>query len=176
MYAGRNPKRDWLSATGNTTAIEKPLNKRRRTTDTKLSFLAPKQQSTSTLDHGGEKYSVIRRINHRDYRPSDSWRNDISLLRSRRTTRPNILQTIDVQVVSSEYCQEVHNKSIHSVHICAYGGEGYGVCSGDSGGPLAFGGRVVGIVSWGSPCALGFPDVYVRVSEYVDWITTNAVD
>ncbi|CAG2060634.1 unnamed protein product [Timema podura] len=122
---------------------------------------------TSTLDHGGEKYSVIRRINHRDYRPSDSWRNDISLLRvdrqivysqfinsiplavpnqnlpvglhttasgwgyvdSRRTTRPNILQTIDVQVVSSEYCQEVHNKSIHSVHICAYGGEGYGVCS-----------------------------------------------
>nr|CAD7578391.1 unnamed protein product [Timema californicum] len=47
---------------------------------------------------------------------------------------------------------------------------------GDSGGPLAFGGRVVGIVSWGSPCALGFPDVYVRVSEYVDWITTNAVD
>nr|CAD7405458.1 unnamed protein product [Timema cristinae] len=95
---------------------------------------------------------------------------------SRRTTRPNILQTIDVQVVSSNYCQEVHNISIYPLHICAYGGEGYGVCSGDSGGPLAFGGRVVGIVSWGSPCALGFPDVYVRVSEYVDWITTNAVD
>nr|CAD7263654.1 unnamed protein product [Timema shepardi] len=49
--------------------------------------------------------------------------------------------------------------------------------SGDSGGPLVFGGRLVGIVSWGTTtCAIGYPDAYVRVSEFLDWIRQNALD
>nr|CAD7196358.1 unnamed protein product [Timema douglasi] len=48
---------------------------------------------------------------------------------------------------------------------------------GDSGGPLVFGGRLVGIVSWGTTtCAIGYPDAYVRVSEFLDWIRQNALD
>nr|CAD7461461.1 unnamed protein product [Timema tahoe] len=46
---------------------------------------------------------------------------------------------------------------------------------GDSGGPLVANGALVGIVSWGQPCALGVPDVYVRVSDYIDWIYNNIV-
>nr|CAD7461459.1 unnamed protein product [Timema tahoe] len=206
----------------------------------------------TNLNEGGESYGVIRRINHRQYLATDSWRNDISLLRldrsiiydsqkiniplavpqqtlhhgvpvvasgwgytdSARFNRPNTLQTITLQVVSNDYCQAKHTRPIYPIHLCAYGGEGYGVCNekpppvhpteirtsispssavelntiralanyateagqGDSGGPLVFGGRVIGIVSWGDPCALGVPDVYVRVSEFIDWINENAVD
>jgi secreted trypsin-like serine protease len=48
---------------------------------------------------------------------------------------------------------------------------------GDSGGPLVWenprNGRsyVVGVVSFGNPCALpGFPDVFTRVSHFTRWI------
>lgn len=41
---------------------------------------------------------------------------------------------------------------------------------GDSGGPLVVGNFVVGITSWVIPCALGYPDVYTRVSSFADWI------
>lgn len=45
---------------------------------------------------------------------------------------------------------------------------------GDSGGPLASGSTVIGLVSWGIACALGVPDVYARVSSHRNWIITNA--
>ncbi|XP_050080491.1 transmembrane protease serine 9-like [Anopheles maculipalpis] len=52
-------------------------------------------------------------------------------------------------------------------------------CEGDSGGPLqtnlhdVFGNvypLIVGVVSFGTPCAEGSTGVYTRVSSYVDWI------
>lgn len=36
------------------------------------------------------------------------------------------------------------------------------------------GNTTVGIVSWGEPCGVGYPDVFTRVSSYVDWIQKNA--
>lgn len=41
---------------------------------------------------------------------------------------------------------------------------------GDSGGPLVADGVQIGIVSFGSPCARGVPDVFTRVYRYLDWI------
>lgn len=49
---------------------------------------------------------------------------------------------------------------------------------GDSGGPLQVPTnsnpycqyRVVGVVSFGPPCGIGFPGVYTRVAAYVSWI------
>ncbi|RZC40994.1 Trypsin domain containing protein, partial [Asbolus verrucosus] len=58
--------------------------------------------------------------------------------------------------------------------VCALAGEGVSPCHGDSGGPLIFNGTLVGIVSYGvQPCANGYPDVYTRVSYYIDWINEN---
>lgn len=41
---------------------------------------------------------------------------------------------------------------------------------GDSGGPLVANGELIGIVSWGKPCAVGKPDVFTRVYYYREWI------
>lgn len=44
------------------------------------------------------------------------------------------------------------------------------VFQGDSGGPLVADSEQIGVVSWGTPCAKGRPDVFTRVYSYVDWI------
>ena len=45
---------------------------------------------------------------------------------------------------------------------------------GDSGGPLVANGEQLGIVSWGTPCAKGKPDVFTRVYSYVSWIKKHS--
>lgn len=48
------------------------------------------------------------------------------------------------------------------------------VLKGDSGGPLARGNLLVGVVSYGTAiCAIGTPDVYTRVSVFYQWIADN---
>ncbi|TDG52405.1 hypothetical protein AWZ03_001235 [Drosophila navojoa] len=68
--------------------------------------------------------------------------------------------------------------NIHGGHLCAgqLNGEG-GTCVGDSGGPLqcrlSHDGPwiLAGVTSFGSGCALeNFPDVYLRISYYLNWI------
>ena len=51
-------------------------------------------------------------------------------------------------------------------------------CNGDSGGPLVDSRKnLVGIVSWGeNGCKATMPNVYTRVSTYVDWINSNKVE
>lgn len=52
---------------------------------------------------------------------------------------------------------------------------GKDACNGDSGGPvIGSDGTLVGVVSWGQGCAEpGYPGVYTRLGNYVDWIKSN---
>ncbi|GAB0090782.1 Peptidase S1 domain-containing protein [Sergentomyia squamirostris] len=83
------------------------------------------------------------------------------------------LQFVHVQTWENPACATALGASGSMVFphkICAGGVEGQGVCSADSGGPLAIGNTAIGIVSWGIPCARGFPDGYDRISSHRPWI------
>ncbi|XP_029978044.1 chymotrypsin-like protease CTRL-1 [Sphaeramia orbicularis] len=90
------------------------------------------------------------------------------------------LQQVEVPVVENDLCgffyEFVSNANIIPSMICA-GVEGRGVCSGDSGGPLQCLQNnqwiQAGITSFVVPCALGFPDVYSRVTSFETWVRSQ---
>ncbi|XP_060531061.1 trypsin-1-like [Cylas formicarius] len=94
--------------------------------------------------------------------------------------QPNTLQYVDLPVISIEECNDNINKAIFGTNpldlennVCTGSAAHEMACSGDSGGPLAINGTVIGVVSWGiSGCGtdLNPPTVYVKVSKYIDWI------
>ena len=90
------------------------------------------------------------------------------------------LLEIQVPVVSNEACQQSFSnfKSAvidHRVLCAGYTRGGKDSCEGDSGGPLMLPKLrtyyQIGVVSYGYKCAEpGYPGVYVRVTEYLDFI------
>ncbi|MER6333224.1 serine protease [Streptomyces sp. NPDC001034] len=84
------------------------------------------------------------------------------------------LHAAEVHVLADERCTRAYPGGPDGAFragsmLCA--GETAGgpdACQGDSGGPLVAGGRLIGLVSWGSGCGrAGSPGVYTRVSEVV---------
>lgn len=57
-------------------------------------------------------------------------------------------------------------------NLCAMQEVGRGACYGDSGSALVevVKNCVCGVVSWGVPCGVGYPDIYTRVSWVEDWV------
>lgn len=89
---------------------------------------------------------------------------------------PQRLQVIKLKSVSTERCKKIyHGGNVHDSHICTFTKAGEGACHGDSGGPLIWGDKLVGIVNWGMPCAVGYPDAYAKVSYLYDWVQQHAV-
>lgn len=86
------------------------------------------------------------------------------------------LRWIQLTTISNTICQSLHGtadkEKITDASLCTYTTVGQGVCSGDSGGPLVYGNELVGIISWGVPCAQGKPDVYTRISSVFSWVDT----
>ncbi|KAF2882708.1 hypothetical protein ILUMI_23441 [Ignelater luminosus] len=84
------------------------------------------------------------------------------------------LQRVDIFVYNDEDCRKAHGSRVNpNYHVCAGVPEGgKGQCSGDSGGPLVVDDVQYGIVSWSvKPCAReGYPGVFTRVPNYIDWI------
>lgn len=88
---------------------------------------------------------------------------------------PNNLQELSTTTMTYSACKEIWDSYATPERICAFIASGKGACEGDSGGPLidSSNGRQIGITSfiYDDGCAVGFPDVYTRVSSYIDWIS-----
>ncbi|XP_066594731.1 chymotrypsin-2-like [Prorops nasuta] len=86
---------------------------------------------------------------------------------------PNNLQVIQLYTTNQGKCKSLQPKATDR-NICTLTKKGEGACKGDSGGPLVnLQGKQIGIVSYGIPCAFGYPDVYTRVSYFYDFIMKN---
>lgn len=88
---------------------------------------------------------------------------------------PNNLQYLNSRTISYEECQARQpSHPIYESQVCALTRAGEGACHGDSGGPLvSLNNTLVGLVSWGTPCGRGYPDVYTKVYSFLDWINAN---
>ena len=93
----------------------------------------------------------------------------------------DVLLEVDVPIISNTICNDGghYNGGITENMFCAGDIQNGGIdaCQGDSGGPVMVWvdddhWEVVGIVSWGTGCALAnYPGVYTRVWNYVDYIS-----
>ncbi|XP_048486949.1 trypsin CFT-1 [Plutella xylostella] len=84
------------------------------------------------------------------------------------------LRTVDRDTCAARWRQEV--PELPDSMLCAglLGVGGVGICIGDSGGPLVYNGVVVGVTSFLKTCDDSFyPQVFMRVSSYTDWIITT---
>ncbi|CAH1398755.1 unnamed protein product [Nezara viridula] len=100
--------------------------------------------------------------------------------------RSSKLQKVVLPPVSHQVCREKYGRKhqdlipqgiLEDSMLCTGSAEGKDTCQGDSGGPLQIKRKnifcmysIVGIVSYGKGCALGYPSIYTRVSNYVPWI------
>lgn len=96
----------------------------------------------------------------------------------------SVLREVTVQIIDNKECNDAYSKlrgssisqGITNKFICAGVPEGgKDACQKDSGGPLMIPRNgvwsLVGIVSFGYQCAqAGYPGVYTRVTEYIDWL------
>ncbi|CAD7091653.1 unnamed protein product [Hermetia illucens] len=92
-----------------------------------------------------------------------------------------VLRYINATVINQNQCRRSLGSTVQSTNICISGANGASTCSGDSGGPLviyeADGSRtLVGITSFGSArgCEMNYAAAFVRVTSYLNWITSNA--
>jgi secreted trypsin-like serine protease len=90
--------------------------------------------------------------------------------------RSNILRSAQVPLIGDTSCKASYDTYDPTSMICAgYAQGGVDACQGDSGGPLVEGDTLVGIVSWGTGCAVaGKPGVYTRVSQFSSQIASQA--
>lgn len=91
---------------------------------------------------------------------------------------PNILQFINLKTMTNEECSSSVSPTLNITAdvLCVSTELGRGGCFGDSGSPLIFGDKLAGVASHLVPCGRGYPDIYTRISSFVDWIQKNIDD
>ena len=97
-------------------------------------------------------------------------------------TLANVLQEVDLKIISDEVCQKTHTSSllIKDSNMCAgWVKGGKDACQGDSGGPLICqDGQnqpvLTGVTSWGVGCGMkNKPGLWTKVSSFVTWIQSH---
>ncbi|WUH90507.1 serine protease [Streptomyces sp. NBC_00433] len=95
-------------------------------------------------------------------------------------TYPQSLRTATVDVLADSVCEKAYPGNVDGTYlrasmVCAgVTGGGKDACQGDSGGPLVAGGRLIGLVSWGTGCAeAAYPGVYTRVSAVSELVSQH---
>ena len=92
----------------------------------------------------------------------------------------DVLRRANIDIISKTICNgpDAYNGDVTVNMFCAGKTDGSkDACQGDSGGPLLATGNgdtiQIGIVSWGDDCGVaGFPGVYTKVINYINWINT----
>ncbi|XP_022218701.1 brachyurin [Drosophila obscura] len=95
------------------------------------------------------------------------------------TAVTDILQYIEVPIMSNSGCSPWYFGLIGGTNICIKTTGGTSICSGDSGGPLILAdgsNTLIGATSFGIAlgCEVGWPGVFTRITSYLDWIETNS--
>ncbi|KAJ8302452.1 hypothetical protein KUTeg_018848, partial [Tegillarca granosa] len=91
------------------------------------------------------------------------------------TADSRYLQHMQITITPVEQCNASWSGVISDSNICVGSGQ-EGACQGDSGGPLVCKRGdfyiLAGATSWGTRSCqeLGYPNVYTRVTSYLDWI------
>ncbi|KAJ0177861.1 hypothetical protein K1T71_006734 [Dendrolimus kikuchii] len=82
------------------------------------------------------------------------------------------MHALNLSVFDQETCRFAmrYSKNVTDNMFCTFTKIGQGTCHGDSGGPVTKHSYLVGLVSWGIPCAVGFPDVHTRIAPFIKWI------
>ncbi|XP_011495029.1 PREDICTED: chymotrypsin-2-like [Ceratosolen solmsi marchali] len=80
------------------------------------------------------------------------------------------LQKVSTKIMTPDACVSRTKIQILSQYICTFTKIGVGGCIGDSGGPLIFKDKIIGIYSFSTPCARGYPDVFIKVKNYLNFI------
>jgi secreted trypsin-like serine protease len=96
-------------------------------------------------------------------------------------TSPDVLQIVDVPIVSNAQASQLYGQTITADQLAAgfVGVGGKDSCQGDSGGPItvSVGGvtKLAGAVSWGNGCArANFPGLYARSSSFETYLNQRA--
>ena len=90
------------------------------------------------------------------------------------------MRGVEIPVRTSQFCSEKYGNSLIVADTMTCAGDGYNAdgCDGDSGSPLTYRNMNDGVYTlWGMnswsnmPCATdGYPGVYVRVSNFLQWV------
>lgn len=84
-----------------------------------------------------------------------------------------------MRTIKNSECAQTHGYAggrfhVHTSLVCGFYRSNVGICDGDSGDPLVsfYDKRLIGIALMDerNPCAIGKPDLFTRISFYVDWI------
>ncbi|CAK1583070.1 unnamed protein product [Parnassius mnemosyne] len=101
---------------------------------------------------------------------------------------PYNLQLLHMETISPQLCAEAIREASQTwgpapplnseVELCTFHSVGHGMCNGDSGSALISRetGCQIGVVSWGFPCAIGAPDVFVRINPYKSFLLATIGD